>query len=175
MERVAEATALPTVERRLATRMAVLAPPAGGLQGDAPHASASPRRRRTPGMAVAASLAVAAIAVIGWLGVQTLLEATQNRPDPADRPIRTTIELSVAQRTSEDGVVAAADALWVGCRSTLGSLPVVADVVPRGGDEVALILEPGIGRLSVRRLTGCLSDLRVNLVKADVLAVDTVD
>ena len=36
-----------------------------------------------------------------------------------------------------------------------------------------LILEPGIGRLGARRLTGCLSDLRVNLVRARVVDVNS--
>ena len=62
----------------------------------------------------------------------------------------------------------------MGCRSTLGSLPTTASVVGLGDERVALILEPGIGRLGVRRLTGCLSDLRVNLVRARVLDVQSV-
>ena len=61
----------------------------------------------------------------------------------------------------------------MGCRSTLGSLPTTASVVGLGGERVALILEPGIGRLGARRLTGCLSDLRVNLVRARVLDVQS--
>lgn len=178
VERVAEITALPGVDRRLATRLAVLNPPAGGLLGSrgstmGPAAGRGPGRQ--PAVLAATTLAVAALVVVVWLGAQALLEATQTRPDPADRPTRTTIEVSVAQRLTTDAPDAAAEALWVGCRSTLGSLPVIAEVTPQGGDRVRLVLEPGIGRLSIRRLTGCLTDLRVNLVKASVLSVDSVD
>jgi hypothetical protein len=179
VERVAEATAVPVVDRRLATRLATLRPPEGGLRGNRSTPPTSAATRRPPrgrglGALAATALALAAIAVVGWLGVQALLEATQSRPDPADRPTRTTIELSVAQRGPTHAPEAAAEALWVGCRSTLGSLPVAVEVTPLGGDRVALVLEPGVGRLGVRRLTGCLSDLRVDLVKASVRDIDTV-
>ena len=48
-----------------------------------PHPTAA--RRRAPGRVLATALATAAIVVIGWLGVQTLIEATQSRPEPAER------------------------------------------------------------------------------------------
>lgn len=172
VERVAEATALPVLDRHLARELSTLAPPPGGLLGGPPSPPTADTKRRAPGRLMATALAAAAITVVGWLGVQTLIEATQTRPDPADRPGRTTIELAVAQRGTGDGATEAAEALWVGCRSTLGSLATTADVVGLGGDRVAVVLEPGIGELSTRRLTGCLTDLRVNLVRADVLHVD---
>lgn len=178
VERIAEATAVPVVDRRLATRLAALSPSDGGLRGSRSATSKSaaappPPRGRGPATLVTTALSIAAIAVVGWLGVQGLLEATQSRPDPADRPTRTTIELSISQRRTTSTPEAAAEALWVGCRSTLGSVPVEAELTPLGGDRVALVLEPGIGRLGARRLTGCLSDLTVDLVKASVRDVDT--
>jgi hypothetical protein len=179
VERVAAVTAVPAVDRRLATRLAALNPPAEGLLGSRPIATEAAARRSEPGRGPAAlasiGLAVAAIAVIGWLGLQALLEATQTRPDPADRPARTTIELSVAQLRTSVNPGAAVEALWVVCRSALGDLPVEAEVTPMGGDRVALVLEPGIGRLGARRVTGCLSDLRIDRVRASVREVESVD
>ena len=172
VERIAEATAVPVLDRHLARRLSAFAPPPGGLVGSPPPQPARESVGRVRGHLLATILAVAAIAVVGWLGVQTLVEATQTRPDPAERPERTTIELAIAERGTGDGATEAVDALWVGCRSTLGSLPVTAEVVGLGGDRVAIVLEPGIGRLGTRRLTGCLTDLRVNLVLADVVDVD---
>jgi hypothetical protein len=176
VERIAEATALPAFDRRLASRLSALSPPTGGLLGSPtptpPPASAAPGVRRRPSVA-AAVLAFGAVAVLGWLGIATLLDATQSRPDPADRPARTTIELSVAQRRAPQAAALAAEALWVECRSTLGSLDTTARVIALGGDRVTLVLEPGIGRLATRRLTGCLVDLRVNLVRADILDVES--
>jgi hypothetical protein len=172
IERIAEATALPSVDRRLARRMSALGPPPGHLHGELPALATPPPR--TAMSLLTSLIALVGIAVMGWIGVGTLLEATQTRPDPSDRPARTTIELRVSQRGVDDGTVEAAEALWVGCRSTLGSLPTAAAVVPGDGDHVRVVLEPGIGRLTTRRLAGCLSDLRVNLVRASVVDVDHV-
>ena len=180
IERIAEATAVPVVDRRLATRLASLSPPGEGLLGSRSTAPAGARAgyrqpQRGPAAFAAAALALAALVVVGGFGVQALLEATQTRPDPADRPTRTTIELSVAQRHTSFAPDAAVDALWVVCRSALGDLPVDAEVTPLGGDRVALVLEPGIGRLGTRRVTGCLADLRIDRVKASVRNIDDVD
>lgn len=177
VQRVAEVTALPVADRRLARRLEAIAlPPPGRLVGaPADDAVLGPARRERPLVAGAAwGLAVAALVVLGWLGVQALMEGAQTRADPAARPLRTTIEMDVVQRHRESGAVAAAEALWVGCRSTLGSQATDARVEDRGGTRVALVLEPGVGRLTERRLTGCLTDLRVNLVIAHVLRVETV-
>lgn len=180
VERIAEATAVPVVDRRLATRLASLSPPVQGLLGSRPAVAVrarpgSARPRRGPGALAAAALAVAALVVAGVFGLQVLQDATQSRPDPADRPARTTIELSVAQRHTSFAPDAAVDALWVVCRAALGSLPVDAEVTSLGGDRVALVLEPGIGRLGTRRITGCLGDLRIDRVRASVRGVDSVD
>lgn len=174
VERVAEVTALPSLDRRLARRLAVVElPPAGSPTPGRPPRPGSRASGSSVGRAVLAAGAIGAIVVLGWLGLAALMDATQTRADPTDRPTRTTIELSVVQRHTADGAAEAAEALWVGCRSTLGSLPTEARVAARGGDRVDLVLEPGVGQLSARRLTGCLADLRVNLVIAHVLAVES--
>ncbi|MGV3760324.1 MAG: hypothetical protein ACO1PW_12425 [Actinomycetota bacterium] len=177
VQRVAEVTALPVADRHLARRLDAIALPApGGTTG--PSASGrppEPERREHPAVTgLGWALAVGAVVVLGWLGIQTLMEAAQTRADPAARPVRTTIEMDVVQRHRDTGAVAAAEALWVGCQSTLGSQATEAHVEGRGGTRVALVLEPGVGRLTERRLTGCLADLRVNLVIAHVREVETV-
>jgi hypothetical protein len=175
VERIAEATAVPLIDRRIAARMSALAPPANGLSGSSPRIETTDKTRAQPRFASIAGtlLAVAGLGVLAWLGVGALLDATQSRPDPADRPAQTTIELAIAQRGVPKPTVATAEALWVGCASVLGSQATTASVVARGGDRVTLVLEPGVGELGVRRLTGCLSDLRVNKVRADVLSVES--
>jgi hypothetical protein len=175
VERIAEATALPALDRRLARRLAVLAPPPAAVRSPVATAATLHRRPRParPAMATAwALVAAASFGVLAWLGVSTMLDATQTRPDPAERPVRTTITLEIVERHPIDGDLESAAALWVACRSSLGrGLPTEGEVVERG-DTVALVLEPGIGRLASRRLTGCLSDLKLNLVRARVLDVD---
>jgi hypothetical protein len=174
VERIAEATALPVLDHRLARRLAVLTPPPAAVLPPAGPSVA--RRRRLPAHPVMAAawvlVAAASFGVLAWLGVGALLDATQTRPDPAARPVRTTITLEIIERHPADGDLESAAALWVACRSSLGrGLPTEGEVVEQG-DTVALVLEPGIGRLASRRLTGCLSDLKLNLVRARVLDVD---
>jgi hypothetical protein len=67
--------------------------------------------------------------------------------------------------------VRAAEALVVACRSTLRSAAIDTEVISRAGNRVAVVIEPGLGQLGTRRLTGCLSDLKVDLVRADVITV----
>lgn len=172
VERIAEATAVPLMDRRIASRLSALSPPANGLSGPAPQVEVTRARPRLASVA-GTVIAVAALAVLGSLGVGALLDATQSRPDPADRPAQTTIELAIAQRGVPKPTLDTAEALWVGCSSVLGSQTSTASFVGRGGDRVSLVLEPGVGELGVRRLTGCLSDLRMNRVRADVLGVES--
>lgn len=172
VERVAEATALPALDRRVAHRLAAMAPPPGGLLSGPPRPvpAAAPKgaRRRDPAI-IRPLLALASLGLLIWIGVNALGDAAQSRPDPAERPAQTTIDLAISRRGDGPPIDATADALWVACRSTLGSLPVAVDVVTNGGNGASLILRPGIGRLGVRRLTGCLADVRLDLVRADVI------
>ena len=173
VERIAEATALPVADRQLARRLDALAPAPGGLLG-APPARAPTRPRTTrPARALAVLVALAAVGVVAWLGIGALLDATQTRADdPSERPATTTIELAVAQKRTSQSPVDATRALWVGCRATLGTTRVDASITGGGADRVRVVLEPGIGRLATRRLTGCLSDLRINRLMVTVVDVD---
>ena len=129
VERIAQATAVPALDHHLAHRLAAIAPPRGGLHGTslAPPPDQPQRQRAAPHLHRCGR--VAAIVVVTWLGVQALLDATQTRPDPADRPSRTTIEVIVAQRRADDGARQAAEAVWVGCRAQLGALPTDVQIV----------------------------------------------
>jgi hypothetical protein len=174
VERVAEATALPAFDRRVAQQLAVMAPPPGGLLGGptgplpvASAATSAARPRR--GGAIRVMVAITTIGVLTWIGVDALVEGAQARPDPADRPVKTTIDLVISHRGAGPPPTASANALWIACRPTLGALPVTADVVARGDTDVSLLLRPGLGRLGVRRLTGCLDDVRLDLVRANVI------
>jgi hypothetical protein len=60
-----------------------------------------------------------------------------------------------------------------GFQSTFGISADQGSVIGLGGKPVALIVEPGIGRLGAGQPTACLADLRVNLVRARVLNVQS--
>jgi hypothetical protein len=176
VERVAEATALPAVDRRVADRVAALAPPPGGLLAGplCSTATAPPAAEGRPATAWARSLVtVATLGVLGAISGNALVEAAQSRPDPADRPAATTIELAVSHRGAGPPATVTTDTLWIACRSTLGTLAVAATVTAHGESGAALVLRPGLGRLGTRRLVGCLEDVRLDLVRADVTHVSS--
>jgi hypothetical protein len=166
VERVAEATALPVFDRRIAARLSALGLPPDGAAAEGP----------SPGMRLSTALRVLvaslALLLVGWLAFEALLDATQSRPEVAERPAATVLELQISRRGDGASTVRTAEALWVGCRPSLGSLPVAGRVVAVGPGRVELVLEPGIGDLSTRRLTGCLDDLRIDRALARTLRVE---
>ena len=172
VERLAEATALPALDRQVAQRLAMMAPPPGGLLDGPtqPVTAIAPNGSRRSGAAlIRLVVALVSLAVLAWIGGHALVEAAQSRPDPAERPAQTTIDLAIATRGPAPPPVATAEALWIACRSTLGSLPVTAELVVQGESGASLVLRPGIGHLGRRRLTGCLGDVRLDLVRAEVV------
>ena len=164
VERLAEVTAHATVDRGLARRLSRLAParpaaaPVAVLQW-----TRSPRR-------VGPLAGLVAAAVIIGLSVQVLAELTQSRPDDADLPVETRIELVVEQRRPAPAIDAAA-ALWVACRPVLPvrNRPVAS--LRADGDLVVVALRPGIRDLATRRLTGCLADALLSSVQGRVVGV----
>lgn len=172
VERLAEATALPALDRQVAHRLAMMAPPPDGLLNGPVQsftAVALNGSRRSGAALIRVLVALVSLAVLAWIGGNALVEAAQSRPDPAERPVQTTIDLAIATRGPAPPPVATAEALWIACRSTLGSLPVTAEVVVRGESGASLVLRPGIGHLGRRRLTGCIGDVRLDLVRAEVV------
>lgn len=170
VERVAEVTAVPVLDRGLARRLARLAPPPGGLAGTEVGPAPPPPRRLSSILAVA--IAIGTLAVLGGFGVQALVEATQTRPETGPRPPSTTIHLELVERGTDRPPLAAAEALWVACRATVGRSGVLEGrIEPAGGDRVDIVVEPGLGHLAKRRITGCLSDLTLDLVQATIIDV----
>jgi hypothetical protein len=169
VERVAQVTAGPGVDRRLAQQLDLLAPPDGGLTGAGPPTPPEvTRRRRSP---IALGLGLVSLTLLVVLAVDVLADATQSRPESEPPPPAvTTIGLTIAHRPGAPAPAVAAEALWTTCRSVLGEdQPDTVALVPRGGDRLDVVLRPGIGELAERRLDGCLTDLQLDLVQADVV------
>ena len=176
VERLAAATATPMLDHSVAGRLARIAPPVGGLVGGpAPRVEAPHVARRTVNAVVRGAVVVTSVAVLGGLAVLTLMDATQSRPDPTARPLRTVIDVEIAERGSAAPAAETLEALWTACRATTGRSDRPEGVaVPLGGDTARLLLNPGLGDLGVRRLTGCLSDATLSLVRARVLRVEGI-
>jgi hypothetical protein len=164
VERVAEVTAVPVMDRRLAKKLSVIGLPTR------PGDGVPPPPPRTNGLASAAFVAGVTL-LLGWLAIHALLDATQSRPETRPRPASTVIVLDIDRRGSGPSALQTAEALWVSCRPTLGSQPVRAHVAAGSGDRAQLVLEPGVRSLSTRRLTGCLGDLRIDRAVADIESV----
>lgn len=167
VEHVAEATANRTVDRGLARRLGELTP-SGPLVWDPPVAPAGPERH----VVLRSVVAGAGVAIVALLALDWTMDLTQSRPASDVTPVRTAIELSVAQRGQETPARDTAEALWVACRPILAKAgPRHVSIVPVEGQRVRMEFVPGIGELTTRRLTGCLSDVRIPLIQARVLAV----
>lgn len=117
--------------------------------------------------AVLVILAVAAIT----LGVDTLGDLTQDRPDRIVPGSRSEVVLDVESRDRGGSALLSAQGLWGACQGTVHHRL----VAPPGVVEVAegrfrLMTEPALGEHSWRRLQGCLEDTTLDRVKAQVVS-----
>jgi hypothetical protein len=175
VERVARSTAVPAMDRRLARRLATIAPPATLLTGEAAPAAAPAAERpgssrRATGWWAAGAVVLAAAT---WAGIDALGDATQTRPGGA-RPAVSVLELEVHQPGPDvrREPVVAADLLWSGCRSTLRARAATdASLTPTGPGTVVLRLVPGINGMETRRFVGCLQDAAVDRIQGRVLTI----
>jgi hypothetical protein len=172
VERIAGATARPVLEHRLALRLQPLALPAGGPLGPAVPMVVAPRRR---GAMVGRVFALAVAALLLYGAVDALSDATQTRGDTDMSGTTTAFVLEITHRNSGSDTVEATNRLWEACRSTFertmnleGEEPVAL-----GGNRVGLEVTPGLGKGAYREFRGCLQDLRVDRVQADVVSSTT--
>ena len=103
------------------------------------------------------------------IGIGAMREATQNRPDVVVEGSTTTLDFDVATRRYRPGEPAAAAALWAVCSATVGGdvspLPEAVD------GHWRVRISPAIGEHGENRLVGCLEDVTIDRVQADVLTL----
>jgi hypothetical protein len=168
VERTAQLTAAPGVDRRLSRRLDVLAPPPGGLTDSGPPLLQPPPARRRSRLWPAAGAVLAIGGLV--LAIDAIADATQSRPDDSPRPAETVISLVIQHRGEAPSALVAGEALWSSCRPTLvDEQPSRADVVAVADARVDLVLVPGVSELAERRLVGCLADLQIDLIQAAVV------
>jgi hypothetical protein len=170
VERVAGLVAGATVDRRTGRLLAPDLPmgPMSSVRAD----GVPPR----PGAGRRLTLAVAMVAA-ALLGatVLTLRAVTMARSEPVDPGAVTEVALEARHRDRTETPLEVASALWVICRD---QIPDEVDLVAARagvGERVDLVVAPGIGPVGRRRLGGCLEDVRIDRVDADVLSVRSVD
>ena len=171
VESVARATAHPTLERRLAFRLATFAPPAGGLLGRPPAGTAI-TMRRPAGRWWWWVLGVLAVTGVGY-GIDELSDATQSRPDVPRPGVHTVIELELHGELAGAVPTRVATSLWHSCIGSLRQHIPEPAVTELGGSRLQLVVGVDLGVHTVRKLHGCLEDAALDRVQAAVVTFRT--
>jgi hypothetical protein len=112
------------------------------------------------------TVGLAVLAVLTVLGVMTLADLTQNRPDAVVEDSSTTIAFDVATRRYSGPELMAAQSLWAVCQSTIGGDKTAVTEV---GGHFSVTVSPAFGENGRKRLTGCIEDATVDRVMGDVV------
>lgn len=175
VERLAGATAMPALERRLADRLAPLAVHPGGLLGSPrPVMPANLGTRAHPSHFVGRIFVVAVIVFSGLVTVQAIdivADATQTRADEVPSDVSTELTLHVRTKGRTAGVDATAEALWVACRNVLNRRVNATTPEVLAPNTYRFVLHPAIGSHARRRLEGCLEDATLDRTTGRVVSL----
>lgn len=104
-------------------------------------------------------------------GIDWLADLTQNRPDVVKPGSRSEVVLDVTVRHHwEPGRLTTAQGLWGACQHTAFRRLIGPGMVEIGEGRFRVVTEPALGDNAWRRLKGCLEDVTVDRVKADVVS-----
>lgn len=172
VEHLARRSAVPLLERRLATALAPLALPAGGLVGYGPvpvPARGSTARGRVRALAL---VTVGLVASVGATGLIDLVaDAIQTRPDATEAGVRTTVEVQLRGATADQHTERSATQLWGTCSHVLHSRGVGTTIEVLESRRVAFVIPSDVGPHGRQRLHGCLEDAVVDRVQATVVTI----
>ena len=164
VERVAKATATPRLERSLAARLGPLALPEGGFVGGpvTPIADRVDALRKHLRVARARRFVAAVLVVVLSAGaLDAFMDATQDRPDPHIADGQTDLVVDIRHRNPRImiNVTEAATAYWAVCQRVLPRHLELIDIVPAGGSQARMVLQPAVGEHGLRRFRGCMADV----------------
>jgi hypothetical protein len=171
VERVAGATGKPALERNLAARLAPISLPAGALAGPGEVVVSIPKRSYVTLAKQVAALSFAILA--GFLGIDLLSDATQNRPDRIVPGTVSEITVDVYTNDNKYSRAEAIETLWSTCRAMVPS-ELAAPIARAGSSRFVLRVEPALGNNGMRRLHGCFEDAFLDTVQAKVVSVTRV-
>lgn len=169
IERVAGVFAAATLDPRTARHLAPDLPLGAGLPRSEREAlTHAPVRHPTATAAVlVVSLVVSLAAVAG------LRELTQTRPKEVTTPGTTSMVLDVDQRRQFRPLPTVAADLWGVCRSRLPGEIELTAITQLDDERVLIEFDRSLGRTGRVRIIGCLEDHTLDLVRADVLSVES--
>ena len=116
--------------------------------------------------AVFVVVAVAAVAA----GLDVLADLTQDRPDRIPPGSRSEIVVDVRHRSADTASLRTAQGLWGACQGTVWQQLTEPGVVGLGHGRFLLTTSPAVGEYAWRRLQGCLEDMTVDRVRAEVVS-----
>jgi hypothetical protein len=174
VEGLARMTARPVLEERLATRLGVLALPAGGLLGPAPAYVDTPRRSaRWQTRAGYAGLVLLAAGALTW-GYDALADATQTRPESTRPDVTTVVELQLYGEVAGAAPEKVVTSLWHTCAGTVHRTDTGPALTDLGGNRFRLEVPGDFGLYTARRVHGCLEDAALDRVQAGVVSFRAV-
>lgn len=111
-----------------------------------------------------------------FFGGGTLMDATMTRHDDVPDGSRLEVELSISMHAgaeaSEEEIV---EALVVVCQLEVSGGGSTQDLESLGDGNYRLVMTPGLDEADRRQLTGCLQDLRIDNVLANVVSMTHTD
>jgi len=111
------------------------------------------------------ALGAVVLVVVGVIGVDTLADLTQSRPDALADDSTTVIAFDVGTRGYNGTDLDAARALWAVCAASVSG---AATGPTAGGDGYAVSISPAVGTTGSKRLVGCLEDGTLDRVQGHV-------
>src|SRR5262245_16669277 len=115
------------------------------------------------------ALVVLALVALVAVAVDAIGDLTQTRPDQIDDDAVTEVIMRVDEDRFGFGRDAAADALWSVCWAMTSSrMEGDGQLEALGDGRYRAVLRPAVGEHDERQLVGCLEDLTVDRVLADV-------
>ena len=185
VERLAASTAPTIGDEGVSRRMASLDPSAGRLvpppstrglpsKRSWDLSGGGPRLVRVGGVASGIVVLLVSALVVTAI-VNVLADVATNRPDPDLVGRVSVVDMEIGQKIqgarSAENV---AEAFWISCRGTLPDEVTARSIARVADGRVQMVLDPAIGRNSQRRFVGCLEDLNLDRVLADVESVRNV-
>jgi hypothetical protein len=176
VEQVARRTTAPTMERRLALRLAPLALPEGGLVGPrlgSPAAHPRPVSARGVARSILLPLvAVTAVTAVAFGGIDWLGDAIQTRPEARSEGVTTRIEVGLRGSRSAARPEQTAAILWTTCSTVLRGYSGQETITSLGGGRMELLVPYDITPRAAERVRGCLEDAIVDRVQASVISLE---
>jgi hypothetical protein len=170
LERISGMFAAATLDPRTAQKLNADLPLGAGL----PRTQVDPltdlpvRHRTTSAMVLVVAL------VLSIVSVGLLRELTQTRPKEVTTAGTTTMLLDIDQSRQIRPLPIVAEDLWGACRSLLPGAIQLTAITQLDDEHVEIEFDRALGRTGRVRIVGCFQDHTLDLVRADVLSVESL-